>query len=586
MATRFSSGFAPIVVVLALALLGAGLFVGVGLVQQQTTTVTKAAPLVTRVHWEENNRILSDSFFSTRRFKDLKASGKYYAAIFGGGRGYISFFGKKFTLGLAKGNTGGKGLLKIKIKGLEDHKVYYNQTQVLNQRKPGAMEYYKLPSDLMMAKAPKGQCYDITIDIINPNPDDHQGNHLRDLLFFDYIDAEQCDASDKPVFVCKNNACTISRSGRNSDTRCEGHLLNDPCGYLTCQNNACVIDSSANSSDQGCLGGRFPNDTCQGQATVPTPIVKKVQVIIYDPILENYDNKRLSSHLTGIEISPEGEINNLITDMETVSGGYLKYQIAEIKKLDEYLEYTDGFKYNDETYLSAWDNGQSFDHGSAKTFMANFNKILAEHNTCQKLNVGEIDELWLSAYPYSGFWESFLAGPRQSFFLNGPELKIDACQKFLPVMGYDSSSGADYMLHDMGHRLESTMRQIYGNGAWPGDDSNPWSTFSLRQYDMPGKIYCGNVHFPPNVNEEEQYYYWSPQEVNTSCDDWSLYPDLPNPPTTKNITCTEWECTPYGYYKWWLSHIPKKDGKYQGTDLNWWKYFADLNYTMSILEAR
>ncbi len=328
-----------------------------------------------------------------------------------------------------------------------------------------------------------------------------------------------------------------------------------------------VTNSAGNQAEQvtRTINVSEPADTIPLEALHP-----KVLLIIFNPIIESRDNKRLTE-VYGWN-NPDVLSSQYIEDIKEVSDNLVSYQIVERMEVDAFPTYTDGYTYDDETFLSCWE-ARDCDHGDAGKGqpMLDYPAMLQQYNICEKLNTGGIDELWMFASPYSGFWESTLAGPG-AFWYNSSPVQDTSCNKLLPIMGFNYERGVGEMLEDLGHRTEATMTHVYG--SWTaGSDSHTWNQYTLIDKDSPGNAHCGNVHYGPNSLRD---YDWSNYSyVDSYCDDWYNYPNLQG--IKKSINCEEWGCNIRGHHKWWLKHLPKTSGQKDEKLNNWWRYIVDYN---------
>lgn len=247
--------------------------------------------------------------------------------------------------------------------------------------------------------------------------------------------------------------------------------------------------------------------------------------------------------------------NQYISDVTNVSGGKVKYQIAQRQTINDYPAKEDGFDYTTDSYKTCWETNRSSCH---QLDWANYLKILNDYDVCGRVNRNEIDELWLWGGPYFGYYEAIMTGPG-AFWTNGGPLTGSSCQRKLNIMGFNYERGVSEMLEDLGHRVEGTMKQVYG--SWTARDfSHDWNKFTALEKDSPGKAGCGNVHYGPNSTSD---YEWNnPRAVASNCEDWLNYPNLTG--ATQSFGCERWECDGYKYLKWWLNHLPS----------SWWKYIA------------
>lgn len=305
------------------------------------------------------------------------------------------------------------------------------------------------------------------------------------------------------------------------------------------------------------------------EITPPEIVNPKVLLLIFNPIIESQGNKRLTQ-LYGWN-NPDSLAGLYIQDIKEVSGNFVNYNIVERMEVDAFTTYTDGYSLDDATYLSCWP-AHNCNHGDAGQGqpMIDYQFMIQQYGLCEKLNAGEIDEVWTFSYPYSGFWESTLAGPG-AFWYNSAPVTGTTCNKLLPIMGFSYERGVGEMLEDMGHRTESVMTHVFG--GWAQNEANDWNKFTLYDKVAPGKANCGNVHYGPNSLSD--YDWGRTSYVSSNCDDWYNYPNFQG--TVKQINCQAWGCEIRGHHKWWLKHLPKTEGTKDGKLNNWWLYIVDYN---------
>ena len=75
-------------------------------------------------------------------------------------------------------------------------------------------------------------------------------------------------------------------------------------------------------------------------------------------------------------------------------------------ELDEYPVKLDGFRYTDDTFLKCWRERKGFHQPDN----VDYNAIFKQFDIFTLVESGEIDEVWCFTFPYSGFWETTMAG--------------------------------------------------------------------------------------------------------------------------------------------------------------------------------
>ncbi len=192
-------------------------------------------------------------------------------------------------------------------------------------------------------------------------------------------------------------------------------------------------------------GGSSPPPEPVGSA--PTPVTRKVSLIIFDPPVPAQGGQRLSQVLGWGDAT--ALVNGYIADLQASSHGYLNYQIVETILSPTFPVKADGFLYDADAYVQSWLTGSGFHQPD----MCDYHRILADFDVVGKVNSGAIDEAWLVAMPYGGFYESIMAGPG-AFFCNAPPLTgTNATRRFI-IMGFTYQRGVGEMLESFGHRAE------------------------------------------------------------------------------------------------------------------------------------
>lgn len=306
-------------------------------------------------------------------------------------------------------------------------------------------------------------------------------------------------------------------------------------------------------------GEHLPEETA---GLAPEPVTRKVSLIIFDPPVPTRENQPLSqvlgwNHTTSL-------VNGYIADLQTSSHGYLNYQIVETIHSPAFPIKADGFVYDVDDYLRFWQTGSGFHMPD----MVDYPRILADFDLVEKINDHRIDEVWLMAMPYAGFYESIMAGPG-AFFCNAPPLNgIQADRRFI-IMGFNYQRGVGEMLESFGHRAESIMRHVFRNAR---GEANLWTRFTRYEQTSPGMAECGTVHFAPNSTRD--YEWGSPTPVLSRCRNWAKFPDLGDTPVMVN--CDEWGGGEIrAHHNWWLTHFPHITGQSGSIHYNWWLYIID-----------
>jgi len=298
---------------------------------------------------------------------------------------------------------------------------------------------------------------------------------------------------------------------------------------------------------------------------IPAPFVApQVLVLNFDPIVKSRGSKPLH------QVCGWNDLHALtdayIADLAECSGGYVRYQVVEWRDVDAYPLKKDGFRYTDDSYLACHEGRATWHQPDA----VDYHPILQEFGIPARVEAGEIDEVWLWAFPYAGLWESTMVG-RGAYFCNSQPVEGVHTARLFVVMGFNYERTVGYALESFGHRVESIMRHVYG--SWEHQPTHAWNRFSLYDQVAPGQAGCGTVHFAPN---SERDYDWGNQRVVWStCDDWLHYPNLEG--RRRQVTRDEWGGGDVrAHHRWWLRHLPHVDGRSEGKLNNWWAYVTDM----------
>jgi hypothetical protein len=294
------------------------------------------------------------------------------------------------------------------------------------------------------------------------------------------------------------------------------------------------------------------------------PINRKVLSIIHDPIITQEGGVKLSA-LFGWN-DPELLAQLYIADVYECSHGIVQYEIAERVEVDGFPVKEDGFTYSTESFLKAWRAKSGFHEPDIVDYRA----IIRDFDVVEMVDRGHIDEVWLFAFPYAGYYESIMAGPG-AFWCNAPPLTLEeGCNRRFVIMGFNYERGVGEMLEDLGHRAESILTHVFRNQA----ADNLWERFTRYDQKYPGRAELGNIHYAPN--SERDYDWGNPRKVPSKCDDWYQYPEFQN--EFRLVNCAEWGAGDIRmHHMWWFQHLPHFVGSKDEVSNNWWEYVMDPN---------
>ncbi|MCA9973931.1 MAG: hypothetical protein KC425_27150 [Anaerolineales bacterium] len=297
-------------------------------------------------------------------------------------------------------------------------------------------------------------------------------------------------------------------------------------------------------------------------ASAIEPVSPKVSLIVHAPRV----NGRMLHQVLGWH-DPDALVRQYMADLQEASGGYLNYQIVERIEVDAFPVKADGFVYDADTYLYRWRSRTGFHVPD----LVDYPRLLQEFKVVPKINLGQVDEVWLMAFPYAGYYESVMGGP-EAFWCNAPPLaNVGRCSRRFVVMGFNYERGVGEMLESFGHRVEAILAHVFRQkqGA-----ANLWQQFTRHEKSHPGDAACGTVHYAPNSTRD--YDWGNGRYVRSFCDSWLQFPDLSAPP--RRVNCAEWGGGDIrAHHLWWLRHLPRVTGQHGGIAHNWWQYVVDPN---------
>lgn len=311
----------------------------------------------------------------------------------------------------------------------------------------------------------------------------------------------------------------------------------------------------------------------------------KVLVLNFDPLIPSQDNRHLWEVFNWS--NPADNARNYVEARERISGGYVDYEIADWRNLNEIPPLDDGYQYGAEEYYAAraaiaqgtpW---QQTVYGQHQTAHIDYTRVLTVQRVPEAVDAGLVDEVWVFGDHYFNGWEWAMAGPG-AFFINGGVYPQVPSARPFPVMGASYERGIDVALHD--HRFEATMNRFYGGWNLANPQTN-WDKFSANAHQSNGESGVGTIHYP--ANGQGDYDYANPRTVASYADAFLDYPAVDW--ATKPVDRETWghlgpdENQPgldyqHDYFQWYFSHVPRAAGvNPDGRQNNWWKYAVDFN---------
>jgi hypothetical protein len=295
--------------------------------------------------------------------------------------------------------------------------------------------------------------------------------------------------------------------------------------------------------------------------------VRRVMMVTHDPVVDG-EGTTLSKSMGWYD--PQELARQYIADVAQASHGLLQYRIAVREVRDGFPALVDGFRYDPQGFLRCWRQRRGFHTPEGADYPA----LLREFGVLERVNAGEIDELWLFGGPYAGYYESLMVGPG-SFWCNSPPLDRlssavgPACRRRFVVMGFNYEREVGCMLENLGHRAESIMARVFEGRS---GEANLWEHFTRYDQVAPGRASVGNVHFAPNSTSD--YDWGNPRPVLSDCDDWLAFPNLTG--ERRRVDCRQWgDGDMRLHHLWWFERLPHVGGETAGIAHNWWRYITD-----------
>ena len=298
----------------------------------------------------------------------------------------------------------------------------------------------------------------------------------------------------------------------------------------------------------------------------PEPVTKRVSLIIHNPTVPSAGGKKLNDAMGWND--PDKLCEGYIADLKEISYGYINYEIVERIEVDKFPRKADGFTYKADDFYAALKARTGFHLPDA----VDYDALMAEFDMIRKVDSGKIDEFWLFAFPYAGYYESIMGGPG-AFWCNAPALKQTphASKRFI-IMGFNYQRGVGEMLEAFGHRAESIMKHTYRE--LKGKPNNLWERFARYDQTHPGQAEVGIMHFAPNSVRD--YDWGNTSRVQSRWHTWEKFPDLRGNSVT--VDSTDWGKGDIRlHHKWWFRLMPHITGGADGIAYNWWRYIIDPN---------
>jgi hypothetical protein len=309
----------------------------------------------------------------------------------------------------------------------------------------------------------------------------------------------------------------------------------------------------------------------------------KVALVLQNPVIDLENNRRI--HEVWRWTNPMTYINEILEEFSQMSGGVVQFEIVETYDNDNIFTTLDTtFMTIDTVAYYFMTPGMLYGRNTEGTLQNlaeiqgrvhfDYNAMVDRYDFDTKRNNGDIHEIWVYSFPFSGMYESQLMGPN-AFWYNSPPLDHLGLEKLLSVMGWNYERGVAEAIHSFGHRAESAIRHIYGRWDIHNPNPNNWELFTRIDKEIPGGAHIGNIHFPPNGQSD--YDYGNTSYVDSYADNWKRYPILLD--QKRSVNRDEWEAVnsnyQLGFMRWWHNHLPRYTGVTDTILNNWWHYIVD-----------
>ncbi|EKD83422.1 MAG: hypothetical protein ACD_39C00686G0002 [uncultured bacterium] len=298
--------------------------------------------------------------------------------------------------------------------------------------------------------------------------------------------------------------------------------------------------------------------SCAVSADDDWSLQPRALVIVVDPFMNSVSGETLVEHYRWNDSNRLAQ--KFVEDITTATHGQVQFEIAETIIDHDWPPFLDNVApFEGETFKHAWEGKREFPG------KCGYAAILEKHGVRDKIESGQIDEVWMFGFPGMGCYETRMAG-EGAIWCNGPVIEDFPCSRPFVVYGFNYERDVDCMLEDLGHRAESMLAHVFRDA---GPDS-AWARFTRYDKTHPGEAGCGNVHFAPN--SQSNYDWGNPASVDSTCDDWALnFPALNG--LKKRVNAEEWGNGDMRlHHLWWFARFPHHSGEFEGKLANWWKY--------------
>ncbi len=294
-----------------------------------------------------------------------------------------------------------------------------------------------------------------------------------------------------------------------------------------------------------------------------TRIERKVAVVAYNPVNPTEPSQTLRDYYGWPN---PFQLSEQIDDkLREITGGFVDYRIVATLESSSFPQKLDGYRDTWSSYLACRSNTNLCHQPDAAAYLPVLTQDFGQ-NFCEAIERNEIDEIWLWGAGYFGFDEFAYKVPGDAiphqpepyswWIYDGRVKDLPECGRPYFVMGWVPERVESVGLHSYGHRIESAMTiSEHARGLWHrcgSHGSSEWTDYICIDQDDPGNAGCGDVHYPPNGQND--YDYSNTRSVMSRCDDYFDYPNLADAKVP--VSADTWGGSEVGYLSWWMRHLP------------------------------
>ncbi|MBN1140078.1 MAG: hypothetical protein JXM73_26145, partial [Anaerolineae bacterium] len=162
----------------------------------------------------------------------------------------------------------------------------------------------------------------------------------------------------------------------------------------------------------------------------PEPMHRRVLLLVFDPSIPSQGGRKLTDVLSWND--PDRLAQDYAADLRDASGGLADFQVTDRIEVNGWPAKIDGFRYDPDSFVQCWHSKSGWHDPD----QVDYRKIIADFNLLDRVAAGEIDEVWMFASPWAGFWESSMAGPGAFWCNSSPIPGTDAAGRRFIIMGF------------------------------------------------------------------------------------------------------------------------------------------------------